>query len=85
MVNIKNNDNKSNFDDFKSSGQSPWGSSPGGNGSGRGPTPPNIDDIIRKIQEFINKYLPGSKSSGTPIIIGIVTVSYTHLTLPTKA
>ena len=72
MVNIKNDNNKSNFDDFKSSGQSPWGSSPGGNGSGKGPVPPNIDDIIRKIQEFINKYLPGSKSSVTPIIIGIV-------------
>ena len=33
----------SNNDDFK--GGSPWGSTPrgGGNGSGRGPRPPNID------------------------------------------
>ena len=36
-------------DDFKSRGGSPWGSPPGGgNGSGRkGPTPPDIDEIIR--------------------------------------
>ena len=41
-------------DDFKGRGESPWGSPPGGgpsgNGSGRGPTPPNIDEIIKDIQ-----------------------------------
>ena len=69
MDNIKNNNNKTNFDDFKSSGQSPWGNSPGGgNGSGRGPTPPDIDEIVKKIQQFLNKYLPGKRSGGTPII-----------------
>ena len=39
-------------DDFKGRGGSPWGggSSPGGgNGSGRGPAPPDIDEIIKKI------------------------------------
>ena len=43
-------------DDFKGRGQSPWGSPPGGggNGSGRGPTPPDIDAIIRDIQNKIN-------------------------------
>ena len=43
--------------DFKN--QSPWGSPPGGgNGDGfrRGPTPPDIDKIIRDFQEKI-KYL----------------------------
>jgi len=59
-------------DDFKGRGGSPWGSgSPpggGGNGSGRGPTPPDIDAIIRDIQNKINKFLPGgSKSGGKPI------------------
>ena len=38
-------------DDFKSRGGSPWGSPPGGgNGSGRrGPTPPDIEEIIKKV------------------------------------
>ena len=31
----------------------------GGNGSGRGPTPPNIDEIIKNIQKTINRFLPG--------------------------
>ena len=52
-------------DDFKGGGQSPWGTPPGGgNGSGRGPTPPDIDKIIREIQEKIKKFLPGGSSSG---------------------
>ena len=57
-------------DDFKGRGGSPWGAPPGGsgNGSGRGPTPPDIDAIIRDIQNKINKFLPGgSKSGGKPI------------------
>ena len=70
MDKIKNDNNKTNFDEFKSSGQSPWGTPPGsGNGSGRGPIPPNIDEVVKKIQEFINKYLPGGKSGGLPIIL----------------
>ena len=42
-------------DDFKGRGGSPWGAPPGGggNGSGRGPTPPDIDAIIRDIQNKI--------------------------------
>ena len=68
MDEIKNDNNKTNFDEFKSSGQSPWGTPPG-SGNGRGPIPPNIDEVIKKIQEFINKYLPGGKSGGLPIIL----------------
>ena len=59
-------------DDFKGRGGSPWGSPPGGgdNGSGRGPTPPDIDEIIRNIQKTINRFLPGGGSkSGKPIIL----------------
>ncbi len=39
-----------NGDDFRGSG-SPWGSPPkGGNGSGRGQRPPNIDEVIKKFK-----------------------------------
>ncbi len=59
--------------DFK--GGSPWGAPPGGgNGSGRGgQRPPNIDEVVEKIQKIINKFLPGGKSGGSkPVIFGIV-------------
>ena len=53
-----------NGDDFK--GGSPWGPTSGGrNGSGRGGRrPPNIDEVIEKIQKVINKFIPGRKSGG---------------------
>ena len=60
--------------DFKN--QSPWGSPPGGgNGDGfrRGPTPPDIDEIIKNIQDKIKKFFPGgSASGGKPIVFGLV-------------
>ena len=44
-------------DDFKGRGESPWGTPPGGgNGSGGGPKPPDIDAIIRDIQNKINNF-----------------------------
>ena len=63
-------------DDFRGRGGSPWGSPPGGgsgNGSGRrGPTPPNIDELIKNLQDKINKFLPGGASGGgKPIIFGL--------------
>ena len=47
-------------------GGSPWGSPPGGsgNGSGRGPTPPDVDKIIREFQDKIKNFLPGGSGSG---------------------
>ena len=58
-----------NGNDFK--GGSPWGAPPGGggNGSGRGPTPPDIEEIIKNIQRTINRFLPGSGAKrGRPIV-----------------
>ncbi len=59
-------------DDFKGRGGSPWETPPGGggNGSGRGPRPPDIEEIIRNIQKTINRFLPGSAAKGgKPIIL----------------
>jgi len=64
-----------NNDDFGKGG-SPWGSPRGGgNGSGgKGPTPPNIDEVIKKIQDLIKKFIPKNGSSKKPIILGLVIV-----------
>ncbi len=67
-------------DDFRGRGGSPWGTPPpgggddGNNGSGRGPRPPDIDEIIRKIQSTINRFMPGrgGKSSGRSLITGLI-------------
>ena len=63
-----------NDNDFKGGG-SPWGKPPGGgNGSGRGQQrPPNIDEVIEKIQKIINKFIPGRNMNGSkPIIFGLI-------------
>ncbi len=61
--------------DFRN--QSPWGTPPGGGGSGnggfrKGPTPPNIDEVINKLQSIINRFLGGGKGGAKPIIIGLI-------------
>tara|TARA_B100000424_G_scaffold252297_1_gene228495 strand:+ start:1846 stop:2946 length:1101 start_codon:yes stop_codon:yes gene_type:complete len=64
------------MNDFKN--QSPWGSPPpGGSGNGnggfrRGPTPPNLDEILKKLQNTINRFLPGDSGSAKPIILGLI-------------
>ena len=64
-------------DDFKGRGGSPWGTPPGGgNGSGRGPVPPNIDEVIRNIQEKIKKFLPsGSTGGNKPLLFGLIIIA----------
>ena len=59
--------------DFKN--QSPWGSPPGGGGNGgfrRGPTPPDIDEVVRKIQNTINRFMGGGKGGSKPILFGLI-------------
>ena len=57
--------------------QSPWGSSGptggSGNGSGSRREPPNIDELIRNIQNKINRFMPGGVAKGgKPIIFGLI-------------
>ena len=59
--------------------QSPWGSPPGsgggsGNGGGfrRGPTPPNLDEAIKKLQDTINRFTGSGKGGSKPIIFGLI-------------
>ena len=61
--------------DFRN--QSPWGTPPGGGGNGnggfrKGPTPPNIDEVISKLQSIINRFLGGGKGGAKPILIGLI-------------
>ena len=52
----------------------------GGNGSGRGPTPPDIEKIIREFQEKIKKFLPGGSSTGgKPIILALLILGFIWL------
>ena len=77
-------------DDFRQSGGSPWGTPPGGgsgNGSGRGPTPPDIEKIIREFQEKIKKFLPGGSSSGgkQAVLVLIILVLFCYSFLSVRA
>ena len=66
-------------DNFQGRGGSPWGSSSGGNGNGgsrRGPRPPDVDEIIKNIQNKINKILPnGAKGGNKPIFLGLIVLA----------
>ena len=62
------------MNDFRN--QSPWGSPPGGGGGNggfrRGPTPPDIDEVVKKIQKILNKFLGGGKGGTKPILFGLL-------------
>ncbi len=60
------------MNDFKN--QSPWGTPPGGGNGGfrRRPTPPDIDEIVKKIQNTINRFTGGGSGSSKPIILGLI-------------
>ena len=60
--------------DFKN--QSPWGTPPGGGNGGfrRGPTPPDIDEIIKKIQNTINRFFGGGKGGTKTLLFGLIII-----------
>ncbi len=64
------------MNDFRN--QSPWGSPPGGGGGNggfrRGPTPPDIDEVIKKIQSLLNRFLGGGKGGAKPIIVSLLII-----------
>jgi len=54
--------------------QGPWGQGPkrpGGGGNGSGPTPPDLEEMLRKSQDNLKKFLPGGFGSGKLIILGL--------------
>jgi len=59
-------------------GGGPWGGPPrGGNGQtprGRGPQPPNIEDLLRRGQDQFRKLMPGGVGSGRGIIYIVIAV-----------
>ena len=60
--------------DFKN--QSPWGTPPGGGNGGfrRGPTPPDIDEVIKKIQNTINRFFGGGKGGTKTLLFGLIII-----------
>jgi membrane protease subunit HflK len=63
----------------QSGGGGPWGNG-GSGGNGRGPTPPDFEDILRKGQDNIRRIMPGGKSPSrmlalAAIIIGVLWLS----------
>ena len=67
-------------DDFQQRGGSPWGTPPGGgNGSGKGPTPPDVEKIIRDLQDKIKKFLPGGVHLEANIILVLIILGFVWL------
>jgi modulator of FtsH protease HflK len=60
-------------------GGRPWGGGRGGDGrngdgSGRGPTPPDFEEMLRRGQDRFRRLLPGGRGAGSVVVIGIVVV-----------
>lgn len=57
--------------------QGPWGQGPkrpNGSGGGGGPTPPDLDEMLRKSQESLKKFMPGGFGPGKVIIFGALII-----------
>jgi len=55
-------------------GGSPWGSGRGGSGGPRGPTPPNLEEILRRGQDRFRRFLPGGFGSAGGIGLAIAAI-----------
>lgn len=54
-------------------GQGPWGQGPGGpSGGNRGPTPPDLDELIRKGQDSLKNILPGGAGGRSTWVIFVL-------------
>ena len=69
------------FKDKILNNQSPWGTPPGGgsggsngNGSGTRREPPNLDDVIKNVQNTINKFSGGKSGGSKPIVLGLLII-----------
>ncbi len=49
----------------------PWGSGP----SGRGPQPPDLDELLKRGQEQMKRYLPGGSWAGRGILLAVLAVA----------
>ncbi|MGB0683950.1 MAG: FtsH protease activity modulator HflK [Magnetovibrionaceae bacterium] len=64
-------------------GQGPWGRGPqggggggfGGGGGGGGPQPPDIEDLLRKSQDRVKKFMPGGFGGGKVLFLGLLVVA----------
>jgi membrane protease subunit HflK len=80
---------------FEMSGGGPWGGGPwggpprgGGNGQsprGRGPQPPNVEDLLRRGQEQLRRMMPGGGSGGSDQRLLYVAAAFILLVLYTYA
>ncbi len=52
--------------------QGPWGQGP--SGPGGGPTPPDLEDLLRRLQERLRGVLPGGGFGGVGILIALLAV-----------
>jgi modulator of FtsH protease HflK len=60
-------------------GGGPWGGGPRNNGSGpgprgRGPYPPDFEDLLRRGQDRVRRLLPGGFGTGTGIAVVVIAV-----------
>lgn len=53
-------------------GKGPWGQGPGRPGGGN--NPPELDEIIRRSQDSLKRFLPGGAGGGGMVLLGIILI-----------